>query len=127
MSQWVVVTTGYLNANGYKRGKDQLTSQIESRCQYGQRGQKSCTTSTLTLRNGEAVTHHFIYDREGEKQMGSASASYQTEKTKKIQVQALAEEEGQYTRLMPRLQLDDPMAYQNFIWMPPQLFQELEQ
>ena len=28
---------------------------------------------------------------------------------------------------MPRLQLDDPMAYQNFIWMPPELFQEVEQ
>ena len=41
-------------------------------------------TSTLTLRNGEAVTHHFSYDREGEKQMGSASASYQTEKTEDI-------------------------------------------
>ena len=37
------------------------------------------------------------------------------------------EEEGQYIRLMPRLQLDDPMAYRNFIWMLPELFQELEQ
>ena len=36
-------------------------------------------------------------------------------------------EEGQYTRLMPMLELDDPMAYQNFIRMPPKLFQELEQ
>ena len=84
-----VVATGYMDANGYKRGKGQVTSQIESRCQCGQRGQKSCTTSTLTLRNGEAVTHHFSYHREGEKQMGSASASYQTEKTQKIEVQAL--------------------------------------
>ena len=31
-----------------------------------------------------AVTHHFGYDRDGEKQMRSASASYQTEKTQKI-------------------------------------------
>ena len=53
------MTTRYLDVNGYKRGKGQVTSQIESRWQYGQRGQKSCTTSTLTLRNGEAVTHHF--------------------------------------------------------------------
>ena len=37
------------------------------------------------------------------------------------------EDEGQYTRLMPRLELDDPMAYRNFIQMPPELFQELEQ
>ena len=37
------------------------------------------------------------------------------------------EEEGQYTRLIPRLQLDDPMAYQNFILMPPELFQDREQ
>ena len=28
---------------------------------------------------------------------------------------------------MSMLELDDPMAYQNFIWMPPELFQELEQ
>ena len=76
------MTTGYLDPNGYKRGKAQFTSQIESRCQYGQRGQKSCTTSTLTLRNGEAVTHHFSYVKEREKQM--VSASYQTEKTQKI-------------------------------------------
>ena len=76
------MTTRYLDANGYKRGKAQVTSQIESRCQYGQKGQKACRTSTLILRNGEAVTHHFSYGREGEKQMGSAS--YQTEKTQKI-------------------------------------------
>ena len=41
--------------------------------------------------------------------------------------QAECEEEGQYTRLMPMLELDDPMAYRNFIRMPPELFQELEQ
>ena len=28
---------------------------------------------------------------------------------------------------MPTLELDDPIAYQNFIRMPPELFQELEQ
>ena len=56
----------------------QLTSQIQYRCQYGQTRQKSCTASTLTVRNGEAVTHHFSYDRPVEKQMGSARgcASY---------------------------------------------------
>ena len=37
------------------------------------------------------------------------------------------EEEGQYGRPMPRLRLDDPMAYRNFIRMPPELYQELEQ
>ena len=51
------------------------------------RGQNSCTTLTLTLRNGEAVSHHFSYDREAEKEMGSAS---KTEKTQKIQGQAMA-------------------------------------
>ena len=35
------------------------------------------------------------------------------------------EEEGQYARLMSRLQLDDPVAYLNFIWISPELFQEL--
>ena len=37
------------------------------------------------------------------------------------------EEEGQYSRLMPKHHLDDPMAYRNFIQMPPELCQELEQ
>ena len=32
--------------------------------------------------------------------------------------QAEWKEKGQYTSLMPRLELDDPMAYQNFIQMP---------
>ena len=41
--------------------------------------------------------------------------------------QAECQEEGQYTRLMPRLELDAPMAYQNLIGTPPMLFQELEQ
>ena len=70
--------TGCLDANGYKRGKIQLTSQIQCRCQYRQTRLKSCTTSSLTVRNGEAVTHHFSYDRQVEKHMGSArgSASY---------------------------------------------------
>ena len=56
-----------------KGSKVQLTSQIQCKCQYGQTRQKSYTTSTLTVRNGEAVTHHFSYDRPVEKQMGSAS------------------------------------------------------
>ena len=84
-----VVTTGYLDAwmpMAIEGGKVQLTSQIQCRCQYGQTRQKSCTTSTLIVRNGEAVTHHFSYDRLVEKQMGSArgSASYWPEKTQKI-------------------------------------------
>ena len=37
------------------------------------------------------------------------------------------EEEGQYSRLMPMHHLDDAMAYTNFIQMPPELYQELEQ
>ena len=61
-----------------KGGEVQLTSQTQCRRQYGQARHKSCTTSTLTVRNGEAITHHFSYDRPVEKQMGSArwSASY---------------------------------------------------
>ena len=75
IDHWI---SGYLDANGYKGGKVQLTSQIQCKCQYGLTRKKSCSTSTLTVRNGEAVTHHFSYDRLVEKQMGSArgSASY---------------------------------------------------
>ena len=56
--------------NGYKMGKGQVTSQIEFCCLYEHRGQKSCTTSILTLRNGDAVTHHFSYDREMSRRWG---------------------------------------------------------
>ena len=41
--------------------------------------------------------------------------------------QAELEEKGQYSRPMAMLHLDDPMAYRNFIQMPPELSQELEQ
>ena len=58
-----------------KGGKVQLISQIQCRCQYGLTQQKSCTTSTLTVRNGEAITHQFSYDKLVEKQMGSARGS----------------------------------------------------
>ena len=37
------------------------------------------------------------------------------------------EEEDQYSSPMPRFHSDDPRAYRNFIWMPPELCQELEQ
>ena len=37
------------------------------------------------------------------------------------------EEEDQYSRPMQMHHLDDPMAYRNFIQMPPELYQELEQ
>ena len=55
-----------------KGGKVQFTNQIQCRCQYGQTRWKSCTASTLTVRNEEAVTHNFSYDRKVEKQMESA-------------------------------------------------------
>ena len=41
--------------------------------------------------------------------------------------QAEFEQEGQYSRPMPVHHLEDPMAYRNFIQMPPELYQELEQ
>ena len=37
------------------------------------------------------------------------------------------EEEGQYSKPMPMYLLDDLMAYRNYIQMPPELYQELEQ
>ena len=105
-----------------KAGEVQLTSQIEFRWQYGQTQHKYCTTSTLTVRNGEAVTHHFSYDKPVEKQMGSAGGLQVTRqrrhrryKFRPWPTQAEPEEEGQYSRPMPMHHLDDPMAYRNFI------------
>ena len=66
VSHWELLTTGYLDPNGYKRGKGQVTSQIAFCCQYEQRGQNSCATSTLTLRNEEAISHLFSYDTTSE-------------------------------------------------------------
>ena len=74
----------------------------------------------------EIKFHHFSYDREADKEMGTASM------IEKILGQAMdnpgqLEKQGQYTRLMLRLKLHDPMAHQNFFRMPPELLQELEQ
>ena len=117
-----------------KWGQVQLTSQIQCRCQYGQTRQKPCTTSTLTVKNGEAVTHHFSYDRPVEKQMGSGGAlpvirqrRHRGYRFRPWLTGAELEEEGQYSRRMPRLHLDDPMTHRNFIQMLPELYQELEQ
>ena len=117
-----------------KRGKVQLTSEMQCRCQYGQTQQKTCTTSTLTVRNGEAVSHHFSYDRPVEKQIGLPGGlqvirprRYRRYRFRPWSTQAEVEEEGQYSRPMPMLHLDDPMACRNFIQMLPELYQELEQ
>ena len=87
-------------------------------------------TSTLTLRNGEAVTHHFSYDKKVRSRWGLPVIRQRRHRRYRFRPwlgRAEREEEGQYTRLIPRLQLDDPMAYQNFILMPPELFQDREQ
>ena len=76
----------YLDPNGYKKGKGQVTSQIEFRCQHEQTGQKSDTNSPLILTNGETVSHNFSCDRQAEKEMGSAR---KTTKTWKILGQAV--------------------------------------
>ena len=59
------MTNGYLDPNGYKRGKGQGTSQIKFSCQYEQTGNKSWTNSTLALRNGEAVIISAMIERLG--------------------------------------------------------------
>ena len=115
-----------------KGGKVQLTSQIKCRCQYGQTQNKSCTTSTLTVRNVEAITHHFSYDRPVEKQMPGGLPVIRQRRHRRYRfrpwpTRAELEEEGQYCRPMPMHHLDDPTAYRNFIQMLPELYQELEQ
>ena len=116
MAPWEVVTTGYLDAwmpMAIKGGKVQLTSQIQCRCQYGQTQQKSCTTSTLTVRNGEAVTDYFSYDRPIEKQMGLPGGlpvirqrRHRRYRFRPRLTRAELEEEGQYSRQIPRLHTD---------------------
>ena len=84
MSWWALVTTGYLDPNAYKKGK--ATSQIELRSQNGQTEQRSYANETLNITNGEAVSHHYSYDRQAEKEMGSTT---RTAKTQKILGQAM--------------------------------------
>ena len=92
MSWWALVTTGYLDPNGYKKGNGKATSQIELRSQNGQTEQRSCANSTLNITNGVAVSHHYSYmiDRLRRRYWVRIWLS-----------QAEREEEGQYTRLMP--------------------------
>ena len=47
--------------------------------------------------------------------MGSTTRTVKTKEILYILSQTEREEEGQYTRLMPTLELDDPMAYRNFL------------
>ena len=86
MSWWALVTTGYLDPNAYKKGKGKATSQIELRSQNGQTEQRSYANKTLNITNGEAVSHHYSYDRQAEKEMGS---TMRTAKTQKILGQAM--------------------------------------
>ena len=78
MSWWALVTTGYLDPNGYQKGK--ASSQIELRSQNGQTEQRSCANLTLNITNGEAVNHHYSYDRQAEKEMRSTMRTADTEK-----------------------------------------------
>ena len=36
------------------------------------------------------------------------------------------QQQDHYMRLMPSLELEDPLSYRNFVTMPAELFQELE-
>ena len=87
MSWWDLVTTGYLDPNAYKKGKGQATSQIEFGSQDEQTGQRSHTNSTHNITDGEAVSHHYSYNRQAEKEMGSTT---RTVETHKILCQAMA-------------------------------------
>ena len=79
MSWWELVTTAYLDPNGYKKGKGKATSQIELRSKNGQTEQTSYANSTLNITNGEAVNHHDSYDRQAE-EMGSTTRAAKTQK-----------------------------------------------
>ena len=75
-----------------------------------------------------AVSHHYSYDRL-RRRWGLQRGQRRPRRywVRPWLSQAEREEEGQYTRLMAMLELDDPMAYWNFNRMPPELFQELDQ
>ena len=74
------LNSGYLDPNAYKKGKGKATSQIELRSQNGQSEQRSYANSTLNITNGEAVSHHYSYDRQAEKEMGSTTRTAKTQK-----------------------------------------------
>ena len=84
MSWCAPVTTGYLDSNGYKKGK--ATSQIELRSQNGQMEQRSYANSTFNITNGKAISPHYSYDRQAE-EMGY---TMRTAETQKILGQAMA-------------------------------------
>ena len=108
-----------------KGGKVQLTSQIQCRCQYGQARHKSCTTSTDTVTNGSySISAMIDWLRS---RWGLPVIRLERHRRYRFRpwlTQAELEDEGQYRGLMPRLYLDDPMAYRKIIQMPPELYQE---
>ena len=77
MSWWETLTTRYLDPNTYKKGK--ATNEIELRSQNGQTEQRFFANSTLNITNGEAVSHHYSYDRQAE-EMGSTTRTAKTQK-----------------------------------------------
>ena len=113
VSSLEVVTTGYLDPNGFRRGKAQVTSQFESRCQYGQRGQKSCTNSTLIL-TLEIDRQLLIISAMIERMRSKWDLPVPVIRQRRHRRyrfrpwlgRAEREEEGQYNRLIPKLNLD---------------------
>ena len=130
MSRWEVVTTGYLDANGYNGSKVRVTSQIESRCQYGRNDKNLAQLQLLLLEMERQLLIISAMIERVRSRWGLPvirQIRHRRYRFRPWLTWAEHVEDGQYTRLMPRLQLDDPMAYQKFIRMPPELFQELEQ
>ena len=134
MSPWEIVATGYLDAwmpMAVKGDKVQLTIQKQRRCQYGQTRQKSCTTSTLTVRNDRLITAMINRLRIRWGLPGCLPVIRQRRhrryRFRPWLTMPELEEEGQYSRPMPRLHLVDPMPYRKFIQILPELYQELEQ
>ena len=130
MSRWEVVTTGYLDANGYNGSKALVTSQIESRCQYGRNDRNLAQLQLLLLEMERQLLIISAMIERVRSRWGLPvirQIRHRRYRFRPWLTWAEHVEEGQYTRLMPRLQLDDPMAYQKFIRMLPELFQELEQ
>ena len=126
-SPWKVVTTGYLDANGYKWG-------------VGSSSLARYNVDDNMDRHDTYLAQLQLLQLEMERQLLIISAQIISDGLRVIRQRrhrryrfkpwptwAEPEEECQYSRPMPMHHLDDPMAYRNFIQMPPELCQELQQ
>ena len=105
-----------------KGSKIYLTTQIQCRCQYGQTQLAQLQLLLLEMERQLLIISAIIERVRSRWGLPVIrQGRHRRHRFRAWLTRADLEEEGQYTTSMPRLQLDDSMAYLIFIWMPTEL------